>query len=185
MKLYEKVDYPLAEVRRYLEPGPVVLVSSEWNGERNIMTMGWHMMLGFSPALFACYIWPGNHSYNMLRQSRQCVINVPTIELLDKVVGIGNCSGTDGDKFERFSLTASRGEFVDAPLIDECYANFECRLTDASQIGRYDLFIWEVVKAQVAVSPALPDTMHYLGNGEFMIAGHCVDRRTKFKPQNL
>lgn len=185
MKLYQKADYPLAEIRRYLEPGPVVLVSSEWKGERNIMTMGWHMMLGFSPALFGCYIWPGNHSYDLLRKSRQCVINLPTFELLDTTVAIGNCSGAEGDKFEKFGLTAERGELVDAPLINECYANFECRLADASQIGRYDLFIWEVVKAHVAASPRLPETMHYLGNGEFMIAGRSVDRRGQFKPQNL
>ena len=95
MKLYQKADYPLAGIRRYLELGPVVLVSSEWKGERNIMTMGWHMMLGFSPALFGCYIWPGNHSYGMLRESRQCVINLPTAELLDETVGIGNSSGVE------------------------------------------------------------------------------------------
>jgi flavin reductase (DIM6/NTAB) family NADH-FMN oxidoreductase RutF len=54
---YRKRDFPLDQIRRYLEPGPIVLVSSAWRGNTNIMTMGWHMMLGFSPALFACYIW--------------------------------------------------------------------------------------------------------------------------------
>lgn len=58
-RAYRKRSYPLDEIRRFLEPGPIVLVSSAWEGNVNIMTMGWHMMLGFSPALFGCYIWGG------------------------------------------------------------------------------------------------------------------------------
>ena len=73
MKEYRKRDYSLDRIRRFLEPGPIVLVSSAWEGKTNIMTMGWHMMLGFSPALFGCYIWEENHSYQMLRRSKECV----------------------------------------------------------------------------------------------------------------
>jgi flavin reductase (DIM6/NTAB) family NADH-FMN oxidoreductase RutF len=185
MQIIPKADYPLAETRRILEPGPVVLVSSADRGERNIMTMGWHMMLGFSPALLACYIWPGNHSHELIKRSGECVINVPTRTLLDQVISIGNSSGADIDKFGAFGLTALSAEQVAAPLIGECYANFECRLADASQIGRYDLFIWEVVKARVAVEPAVPETLHYMGRGEFMVAGKVVNCRRRFKPQNL
>jgi len=81
MKTFRKRDFPLSEIRRYLEPGPIVLVSSSWKGKTNIMTMGWHMMLQFSPALFGCYIWDGNHSFEMIRRSKECVINVPTTDL--------------------------------------------------------------------------------------------------------
>jgi flavin reductase (DIM6/NTAB) family NADH-FMN oxidoreductase RutF len=185
MKSFRKRDFPLDEIRRFLEPGPIVLVSSAWKGESNIMTMGWHMMMGFTPALFACYIWEGNHSFEMIRKSKQCVINLPTADLVDTVVGIGNCSGADIDKFERFELTAVRGDNVDAPLIRECPANFECRLADARQISRHGLFIWEVVKAHVATSPKRPETLHYRGNGEFMVSGRRLSRRSRFKPENL
>lgn len=99
MPAYTKKDFPLDEIRRFPEPGPIVLVSSRHAGRNNIMTMGWHMMLGFSPSLFACYIWEGNHSFNMLRKSKECVINLPTTDLIDKVVGIGNCTGAEADKF--------------------------------------------------------------------------------------
>ena len=64
MKTYRKEDFPLTKIRRFLEPGPVVLVSSAHKGERNIMTMGWHMMLGFEPALVGCFIWDQNHSFS-------------------------------------------------------------------------------------------------------------------------
>lgn len=185
MEKLKKEPYELSEIRRYLEPGPIVLVSSSHRGERNIMTMGWHMMLGFSPALFGCYIWPGNHSHALISRSEECVVNLPTRALLDQVVGIGNSTGSDLDKFEAFGLTAVDADIVGAPMIDECYANFECRLHDRSQVSRYNLFIWEVVKAHVSVEPSLPETVHYLGHGEFMVAGKVVNCRRRFKPQNL
>ena len=180
-----KADYPLSEIRRFLEPGPIVLVGSAWKGRRNVMAMGWHMMQGFSPALFACYIWDGNHSYEMLRRSRECTINFPTVNMMDQVVGIGNCSGRSEDKFGKFGLSTSAAEHVGAPLIDDCHANFECRLVDERQIPEYGLFIWEVVKAHVRIEPELPTTMHYLGRGEFMISGTTVSRREEFRPGNL
>ena len=182
---YRKKAYPLPGIRRFLEPGPIVLVSSSWKGASNIMTMGWHMMLGFSPALFGCYIWEANHSYEMLRRSRQCVLNVPTVDLIDAVVSIGNCHGSEVDKFKQFGLTPRRATKVKAPLIAECYANFECRLHEDRVIRGYGLFIWEVVKAHVAVSPKRPQTLHYRGDGEFMVSGGWLSRRAHFKSDNL
>src|SRR5882724_4114097 len=99
MKGYEKTDFPVAEIRRFLEPGPVVLVSSAYRGQTNIMTMGWHMVMEFEPSLVGCYIWSENHSFQMIRKSKECVINIPTTALAAKVVGIGNSSGHDIDKF--------------------------------------------------------------------------------------
>jgi flavin reductase (DIM6/NTAB) family NADH-FMN oxidoreductase RutF len=185
MKVYRKRDYPLEKIRRFLEPGPIVLVSSAWKGKRNIMTMGWHMMLGFSPALFGCYIWNGNHSFEMLRRSKECVINLPTTALVEAVVGIGNCSGKSIDKFQKFGLTAVPSARVASPLIKECYTNFECRLADGSQISKHGLFIWEVVKAHMATSPKRPETLHYRGDSEFMVSGRSISLRKQFKPQNL
>ena len=74
---------------------------------------------------------------------------------------------------------------VDSPLIKECYANFEYRLYDGSQISKHSLFIWEVVKAHVATSPMYPETLHYRGEGVFMVSGRNISRRSQFKAQNL
>ncbi|HLU91431.1 MAG TPA: flavin reductase, partial [Pedomonas sp.] len=94
-----KQPFPVSEVRRYLEPGPIVLVSSRWQGANNIMTMGWHTVLEFTPSLVGCMITSGNHSFRMIRDSGECVINLPTTALTDTVVDIGNCSGASTDKF--------------------------------------------------------------------------------------
>lgn len=178
-------DFPVSEVRRYLEPGPIVLVSSKWRGATNIMTLGWHTILEFSPSLIGLMISSGNHSHRMIRDSRECVVNLPTTALTDTVVGIGNTSGAEIDKFERFGLTAKAADSVDAPLIAECHASFECRLHEDALVGRYNFFIFEVVKAHVAPSPAHPETLHYTGDGVFMVSGKTVSRRSLFRPALL
>jgi flavin reductase (DIM6/NTAB) family NADH-FMN oxidoreductase RutF len=186
MKPYVKKDFAVSDVRRFLEPGPIVLVSSAHKGATNIMTMGWHMIMEFQPSLIGCYIWDANYSFELVRKSKECVINIPTVDLATRVVGIGNCSGREGNKFEKFKLTPEPGDKVDAPLIKECYANFECRLADSSLINKYSLFIFEVVKAHVATSPKFPKTIHYRGDGLFMISGPTVKKyRKDFKPENL
>ena len=185
MRTFRKSPFPVEGIRRFLEPGPIVLVSSAWNGRRNIMTMGWHTVMEFEPSLVGCIISQGNHTFEMVRRSRECVINVPTTALTDVVVGIGNTTGAEIDKFERFGLTAEKAELVGAPLIRECYANLECRLADNCLVQRYNFFIWEVVRAQAALSPKYPETLHYTGDGIFMVSGKTISRRRLFRPEML
>jgi flavin reductase (DIM6/NTAB) family NADH-FMN oxidoreductase RutF len=178
-------DFPVSNVRRYLEPGPIVLVSSRWRGKSNIMTLGWHTILEFSPSLVGCMISSGNHSHDMIRRSKQCVINLPTTALTKTVIGIGNSSGSDIDKFAKFKLTAVDADKVAAPLIADCHASFECRLHDDALVGSYNFFIFEVVKAHVAARPQHPETLHYTGDGVFMVAGKFISRRSLFRPGML
>lgn len=178
-----KRDFPVDQTRRHLEPGPIVLISSAWRGATNIMTLGWHMMLDY--AVVGTYIWDANHSFELIRRSKQCVINVPTSDLVDAVIGIGNTRGDRVDKFAAFGLTPVAAARVDAPLVAECYASFECRLADASQIRKRGLFVWDVVAAHVAPTPKQPETLHYRGGGVFMLSGRWIDRRRQFEPQNL
>jgi flavin reductase (DIM6/NTAB) family NADH-FMN oxidoreductase RutF len=186
MPTYRKTDFPTHNIRRFLEPGPIVLVSSAYKGSTNIMTMGWHMVMEFQPSLIGCCISSANHSFELVRRSRQCVINVPTVDIAATVVKIGNSSGRDIDKFAEFDLTAERAEEVSAPLIAECYANFECKLVDASWVKKYNIFVFEVVRAHVATSPKYPKTIHYRGDGEFMISGEETRKfRRLFRPGML
>jgi flavin reductase (DIM6/NTAB) family NADH-FMN oxidoreductase RutF len=186
MTKYRKADFPVRNIRRLLEPGPIVLVSSAHKNETNIMTMGWHIVMEFSPSLVTCLISGGNHSFELVRQSRQCVINIPTVDIATTVVKIGNTSGRDIDKFAEFGLTPKPGTHVRAPLIEECYANFECELTDAGWVRKYNVFVFEVVKAHVAASPKLPKTIHYRGDGEFMVSGAETRKwRKLFRPGML
>ena len=182
---YQKRDFPVSEIRRFIEPGPVVLVSSTYKGKQNIMTMGWHTVMEFSPSLIGCIIAESNHSYEMVRGSGECVINVPEARIATQVVGIGNCSGAQVDKFKKFKLTAVEADEVEAPLIAECYANLECTLVDDALCDKYNFFIFEVVKAHAPAAPKYPRTIHYRGDGMFMVAGRSLDLRRKFRPEML
>ena len=185
MKTYRKKDFPVDQIRRFLEPGPIVLVSAAYKDETNIMTMGWHTVMEFSPSRIGCFITNANYSYELIRKSKECVINIPTVELADQIVGIGNTTGAEVDKFKLFGLTPEPAEKVKAPLIKECYANFECKVADTSLLGKYSFFILEVLKAHAPASPKYPTTMHYRGDGVFMISGKSVSYKRKFRPENL
>lgn len=179
MPLYKKKDFPVWEVRQLLEPGPIVLVSSFYKGKTNIMTMGWHTVMEFTPSLVGCIISNQNHSFSMIKKSKECVINIPTLEIAKKVAQIGSCSGKDIDKFREFHLTPGQADNVDAPLIQECYANIECRIADSRLINKYNYFIFEVLKVHKAPHPTYPRTIHYLGHGTFMTAGKIIHLPTK------
>ncbi len=186
MRRTAKRDFPVSDVRRFLEPGPIVLVSSAWKGERIVMTMGWHTVMEFVPSLVGCVISSANHSFDLIRRSKACVINLPTADMAATVVKIGNTSGRSTDKFAEFGLTAEPADEVGAPLIAECYASFECRLHDARMIERYNFFVFEVVKAHVAATPKYPKTIHYRGDGTFMVSGENTTHwRRLFRPGML
>jgi flavin reductase (DIM6/NTAB) family NADH-FMN oxidoreductase RutF len=179
MSRYKKKDFPVGQIRRFLEPGPVVLVSSAWKGRNNIMTMGWHTVMEFSPSLIGCIISSQNHSFEIIKKSKECIFNIPTQSMARKVVGIGNCSGSEVDKFTKFKLTAKPATKVSAPLIEECYANFECKVVNMQLVNRYNFFILEVLEAHVATSPKYPKTLHFRGDGVFMLSGRSIKLPSK------
>jgi flavin reductase (DIM6/NTAB) family NADH-FMN oxidoreductase RutF len=182
---YKKADLPVWQIRKYLEVGPVVLISTLHKGKTNIMTQSWHTIMEFTPSIIGCMITAKNHSFEMIRDSGECVINLPTLDLINEVIGIGNTTGDHTDKFKKFALTPEEGEFVKAPLIKECYANFECKIKDHSLLDKYNFFIFEVLRAQAATYPRYPKTVHYRGSGRFMVSGKELELPQKFKKKNL
>ena len=128
MKRFKKADFPVDKIRRLLEPGPIVLLSSAWRGKTNIMTMGWHAVTGLTPA---------------------------------------------------------KATMVKTPPIEECHANFQCKIVDGRLIQKYNFFILECVKAHAATAPKYPRTVHYRGDGMFLVSGSALNMRRKFKPEML
>jgi flavin reductase (DIM6/NTAB) family NADH-FMN oxidoreductase RutF len=96
-----KKSFPLSKVYGLLEPGPVVLVTTAGSAYPNIMTLSWHTMIEFDPPLVGCVISNRNHSFGLLNTTNECVINIPTVEIAEKVVGCGNSSGATIDKFKK------------------------------------------------------------------------------------
>lgn len=157
-----------------MESGPVVLVTTRDGSRNNVMTISWTMVLDFTP-VFAITTGEWNYSFAALRKTRECVIAVPTVDLLDKVIGIGTCSGTDTDKFARFGLTPVQGRLVKAPLIRECLANIECRVID--RVGKHDIVVLKAVAAYLDPTRREKRTVHAVGDGTFIVDGRKLDRR--------
>jgi flavin reductase (DIM6/NTAB) family NADH-FMN oxidoreductase RutF len=164
----------LSKVYQLLEPGPVVLLTTACRGRANVMTLSWHMMVEFEPPLVACVVSNRNYSFAALRATRECVIAIPALGLAHKVVEVGNCSGRNVDKFERFGLTAAPAELVGAPLVAECFANLECKVADAHFVNKYSMFILEVLKAWTDPAQKNPKTIHHQGYGRFVVDGETI-----------
>jgi flavin reductase (DIM6/NTAB) family NADH-FMN oxidoreductase RutF len=138
------------------------------------MTLSWHLMMEFEPPLVGCVISNRNYSFETLKASRECAINIPTVELAETVVACGNTSGRRVDKFKAFGLTPVAAACVKAPLIAECYASLECKVRDGKLAAKYNFFILEVVQAWIDPARKQPRTLHHQGEGEFMVAGRML-----------
>lgn len=177
----KKHPLSLAKVYSLLEPGPVVLVSTALDEKKNIMTMSWHTMMEFEPPIIGCVISENNYSFNLLKTTQECVINIPSMSLTEQVVACGNTSGAKIDKFKMFGLTSTAASQVKAPLINECFANLECKIIDTELVKKYNFFILEVVQAWIIQSAENPQTIHHLGKGVFMIAGKTIKTNSRMK----
>src|SRR4030043_1269872 len=147
-----------------MESGPVVLVTTNDGKKNNIMTISWTMVLDFT-SVFAITTGEWNYSFAALRKTKECVISIPTVDMLDKVVGIGTCSGVETDKFAKFKLTPVEGKKVKAPLIKECLANIECKVIDI--VKKHNIVVLEGVAAYFDSSQKDKRTLHADGDGTF------------------
>jgi flavin reductase (DIM6/NTAB) family NADH-FMN oxidoreductase RutF len=172
-------EYPVSKVYSLLEGGPVVMVTTSCGGRFNVMSMSWHTMIEFVPALIGCVVSDANYTFNILKETKECVIAIPPARLAGKVVRVGKTSGRDIDKFTSIGLTAKPASAVKAPLIAECFANIECKVTDTTLMGKYNFFILKAVKAWIDPAQKKPRALHHHGHGVFVVDGKKI--RIPFK----
>ncbi len=174
-------ELALAKVYQLLEPGPVVLLTTARNGRANVMTMSWHMMVEFEPPLVACVVSNADYSFAALRATKECVIAIPAAHLAQKVVDVGNCSGREVAKFEKFGLTPLKARRVAAPLVAECFANLECKVVDGRLVNKHNLFVLEVVQAWTDPRQRNPKTIHHHGYGKFVVDGKTIKLKSRMR----
>lgn len=165
---------PLNRAFTLIEPGPVTLVVTNDGHKDNVMTITWTMVMDFSPT-FAITTGPWNHSWAALCDRRECVIAIPTVDMIDTVIGIGTCSGADTDKFPKFGLTRIAARHVGAPLIGQCLANIECRVIDI--VEPHGIVVLEGLAAWIDPARKEKRMLHAVGDGTFIIDGERLDRR--------
>ena len=137
--------------RRSLSPGaltaplPPVLVTVGDEENKNILTIAWTGILSTIPPKTYVSVRPRRHSYGILKEKGEFVINLPTAEMARKVDYCGIYTGAKVDKFKECGFTAVKSEKVNAPTIEECPLALECKVTDVLPMGTHDVFIADIV----------------------------------------
>jgi len=124
-----------------LYPMPVVLVTCGDIEKPNIITIAWTGIACSDPPTVSISIRPDRYSHALITQSREFVINIPTVEMLKKVDFCGVTSGRDRNKFKECGFTALPSAKVKPPLIAECPINLECKVVQILPIGAHDMFL--------------------------------------------
>jgi flavin reductase (DIM6/NTAB) family NADH-FMN oxidoreductase RutF len=157
---------------RKFPPFPCVLVTTQ----NNIITLGMVHIFSFNPPLVGIGVSPRRHSFNLLKQSKEYVINVPPKNLLPQVSFCGENSGRNNDKFEKTGLTKQPSLKVKVPSILECPLNIECKVIKEVDTGDHVWFIGEVIAAQIDNSYNPEDAILYWG-GFYRVPGNIIGKR--------
>lgn len=129
-----------------LYPVPAVMVSCQREGEKpNIITTAWCGTTCSSPAMVYVSIRPERYSYNIIKETKEFVVNLVTKELTYATDYCGVKSGRDVDKFKETKLTPLPSKNISAPGIEESPVNLECKVKKIIHLGSHDMFLAEVV----------------------------------------
>lgn len=148
MSSKEKVRVNPSSYSRLLHPMHTVLVTCVGKKAKpNIITLAWAMPTSIDPPLVAVSIRPERHSHALIQETRQFVVNIPTLNILKETLFCGRKSGSKHDKFKETGLTALRAKKVKPPIIKECVAHLECKLHSQFKTGDHTIFIGEIIEA--------------------------------------
>lgn len=135
-----------------LYPLPAVMVScANKAGETNIVTIAWTGTVCSDPAMLYVSVRPSRYSYEMIKETKEFVVNLTTEDLVAATDYCGVKSGRDVDKWKEMNLTPGKADALSyAPIIMESPVNIECRVVDVKPLGTHDMFLAEVVSVQVS-----------------------------------
>ncbi|WP_394667639.1 flavin reductase family protein [Halosquirtibacter xylanolyticus] len=179
-------------------PLPAALVSCGWSPENyNLITISWTGTVCTNPPMAYISVRPGRHSYDLIKESGEFVINVTTKDIAKETDWCGVKSGRDFDKFKETGLTPLPATVVKAPLVEESPISIECRVKEIISLGSHDMFIADVVNVVADDKYLDPETGtfdlskstplayshgHYFALGEAMGRfGHSVQKKKNTK----
>ena len=187
MKPPAKIQVPLKRFNRLINHGPCTLVTTHDGKKANVATIAWNMPCGRKPPSVALCIGSGSYTHEVLRQTKELVINVPGPELIEDLVKCGSTSGRDVDKFSQYWLSPKSARTVKPPWVAEALAHLECVLVDDFEpfADRFNIFVAEVKAAFVQegcfendrwlVERCAP-TVHHLGGPHFVVPGKLYEQ---------
>ncbi len=135
-----------------LYPIPAVMVSvADKQGEENIITVAWTGTVCSEPAMVYISVRPERHSYQMIKETKEFVINLTTKDLARATDYCGVVSGRDVDKWQEMKLTKGEAQTLSyASIIEECPVNIECKVTEIKELGTHHMFLAEVTAVRVS-----------------------------------
>ena len=182
-----KKEVELNKAKWLVEPGCVVMVTSGTMQKSNVMTFSWQTPVNnANPCLVLLVISHVRYSYELIKQNRELVINVPGEALLEETHFVGCVTGRGIDKFKESGLTPVPAEIVEPPLIEECAAHLECRVVEIFGMETHDLLICEVVRATADADlfdgkwiPEKFHTLHYLRGNTYGLMTRTIDAKKR------
>ncbi len=163
-------------IYRLMHPRNTILVTCvDTNGKPNIITLAWSMPISMKPAIVGISIAPGRYSHDLIADTKEFAINIPTREIARQTLYCGRVSGRSVDKFKQSGLTAIPAKKIKPPLIKECVAHLECKVIEQLTLGDHTLFAGEVVTASADkgifkefFDIKKADVVYHLGGDDFL-----------------
>ena len=153
-------------------PLPPTMVSCGDMENSNIITIGWTGILNTIPPKTYISVRPTRHSYNIIKEKGEFVINLTPSKLVKEADYCGIYTGKKVDKFEKCKLTKVKGTQIDAPMIDECPVSIECKVTDIIPLGSHDMFMADIVAVNVDESLFDKDDKMHLDKANLIAYAH-------------
>ena len=133
-----------------LNPTPVVLITSKnKEGKVNVFTVGWASTVCTKPPVMAIGIRPERLSYDYIKESMECVINLTTKDMVNITDYCGVISGKRQDKIEHFDLKLSEGVSINTPSLEMSPVALECRVRSITPLGTHDMFLLDITNVKV------------------------------------
>ncbi|MFH1428572.1 MAG: flavin reductase family protein [Candidatus Margulisiibacteriota bacterium] len=140
-----KIDIDKQKAGRLINYGPVTLVTSSFREQKNVASVAWAMPVSASPGLVAIAVTNKRFTYELIRESREFIINIPSQKMKEAVIFCGSTCGRELDKFSKAGLTPANSKKLDAPIVQECFAHIECKVVNEVLVGDHMLFVGDVI----------------------------------------
>lgn len=132
-----------------LYPLPPVMVTCGTVEKPNVLTIAWTGIINSEPAMTYISVRPSRFSYDIIKETKEFVINLSTEKMLKAVDFCGVKSGKDTDKLKETGLTVLPAENIKAPIIEQSPLSLECRVTEIKPLGSHDMFLAEIIAVHV------------------------------------
>lgn len=138
--------------RTLIYPMPALLIGADVDDKPNFMAAAWCGIASSQPPMISVAIQPHRYTYKGIRQNLAFSVNVPSVDLIRETDYCGIVSGSKANKVEACQFKVFYGKLSNAPLIEQCPINLECKVVHILELGSHSLIIGRVEETHVSES---------------------------------